>query len=433
LGLVHQLSRLVQATHTPLALIYVANHLTWGDPTLSFCFLRALCHIRMQVFDGLLHCSLHAQAGVPHHPLHGGVPVIREHRGLPLTVRQGVPPGLPLQVGQGGDPQTEQTQLIEQQIRREMDIRQEAQRLLLQTQLQQLIEKMVKDKPELLCEKLRDGTPLERFLAIQVISRRRLPLEKDLIEALRDPDKIIRQAARDALVRICRGTDFGPSAGVSKRGVGRAVEQWRHWLDLQQGVSQPRLTESVAVAGAMRQEKDPAGAVKLVASHGDLEYQVASTESTRLGDQLANATGDEQKAVLERLCDGKGDNNTDALAQAIPKLSDEIQGEAREALTRRLARMTATALRDKLQDDNVELRCAAALACGRKLAKEHIFDLLQLLDDPEMDVILSARVALSELTGEDFGPSSDADRQGRTQAADAWRHWWKERQDRRKK
>jgi hypothetical protein len=42
-------------------------------------------------------------------------------------------------------------------------------------------------------------------------------------------------------------------------------------------------------------------------------------------------------------------------------------------------------------------------------------------------------VALSELTGEDFGPTSDDDGQGRTEAADAWRNWWKERQDKRGK
>jgi hypothetical protein len=387
----------------------------------------------MQVFDGLLHCSLHAHAGLPHHPLHGGHPIIRAQGGLPLVVRQGVPPGMPLPVRQGGDPQIEQEELVDQQIRRELDIRQEAQRLLIQTQLQQLIEKTVKDNPEILCRKLREGTPLERYLAIQVIARRRLPLEKDLIQVLRDPDKLIRQTAHDALVRICRGTDFGPTAGVSKRGISRAVERWQQWLDLQRSVAPLPSTQSEAVASATRQHRAPFDAVSLVAAHGELDHQIVSTESSRLGDPLENATLDEQRAVLERLRDGKGSNNTDALVQAIPKLSDELQVEAREALTRRLMRMTAAALRDKLQDDNVEVRCAAALACGRKLAKEHISDLLQLLDDPEMDVILSARVALSELTGEDFGPTSDADRQGCIDATDAWRNWWKDRQAKRKK
>jgi len=291
---------------------------------------------------------------------------------------------------------------------------------------------MVKGNPDLLCKKVRDGTPLERFLAIQVIARRRLRLEKDLIKVLQDPDKTIRQAARNALVRICRGTDFGPSAGASKRGLGRAVQQWRNWLDLQQSVSPTRSNQNLAVAGAKRPEKELSGAVKLVAAGGDLEFQVASSGSTNSDDRLEGATGDEQKGVLESLSEGRDNGNIETLAQSIPKLSEDRQLEARETLTRRLTQMTATALRDKLQDDNVEVRCAAALACGRKLAKEHISDLLQLLDDPEMDVILSARVALSELTGEDFGPTSDADSQARTEAAEAWRNWWKDRHAKRK-
>ncbi|MHB1422264.1 MAG: HEAT repeat domain-containing protein [Gemmataceae bacterium] len=89
--------------------------------------------------------------------------------------------------------------------------------------------------------------------------------------------------------------------------------------------------------------------------------------------------------------------------------------------------MTPATLRDKLQDDNVEVRCAAALACGRKNSKEVMPDLLQLLDDPEMDVIQTARIVLTELSNQDFGPKSDAERRGRTEAA-AWREWWKERQ-----
>jgi hypothetical protein len=347
---------------------------------------------------------------------------------MPLLVRQGVPPGLPLTVGQGGDPQVEQMELIQQQIRRELDIRQEAQRLLVQTQLRQTIEKMVKDKPDLLKEKLCEGTPLERYIAIQVIGRRRLPLEKDLIEVLHDPDKMIRQAAHDALIRVCRGTDFGPKSGVSKRAVGRAVQQWRHWLDLQQSAPPLRLFESIAVLAASPQRKDPFDAAKLAADPGELEFPIVSTAATSLSDDLVNASSEEQKAFLKRLRDAKGDDNTEALAQAIPKLTDDLQVEAREVLTRRLARLPEAALRDKLQDDNVEVRSAAALACGRKIAKEHIPDLLQLLDDPEMDVVLSARVALIELTGEDLGPTRDSDPQGRTEAAEAWRNWWKERQ-----
>jgi HEAT repeat protein len=334
--------------------------------------------------------------------------------GGPMLARQGAQPGLPFQVGQG-----EQMRLIQQQLRRELDIRQEAQQLLLQTDLRQLIDKIGKGDPALLCQKLRQGTPLERFIAIQVVGRRRLPLEKDLIKALGDPDKMIRQAAHDALVRIGRGTDFGPKAGVSKHGVARSVERWQRWLDLQ---------HSVSLAGSGKPQRSELSNVKLIAGRGEMEFLTVSMDATSLSADLTAAPAEMQLSVLERLRDAKGIENTDALASAIAKLSGEVKRQARVALIERLKRMTAATLRDKLRDENEEVRCAAVLACGRKNARELIADLMQLLDDPAMDVVLSARLVLIELTGQDFGPRSVADRRGRAEAADAWRKWWKERQ-----
>jgi hypothetical protein len=267
-----------------------------------------------------------------------------------------------------------------------------------------------------------------RFIAIQVISKRRLPLEMDLIEVLKDPDRTICQVSRDALVHICRGTDFGPVAGASQTGIARSVEKWRHWLALQYGDSPDKTVEGKIAAVAAKGDKiDPAKAVKLVLDHGNREVQTVPPEVTQLCDELVKAKGDEQMSVLARLRDAKGIDNTDALALAIPKLSmGAAQREARDALAQRLTRMTAATLRDKLQEDAVEVRRAAALACGRKKATEHIPDLLQLLDDPEVAVIQAARTALKELTGEDFGPDAEVGRRGRASAAAAWRKWWKE-------
>jgi HEAT repeat protein len=89
-----------------------------------------------------------------------------------------------------------------------------------------------------------------------------------------------------------------------------------------------------------------------------------------------------------------------------------VQYQARDALAQRMTRMKTTTLRDRLQDDNVDVRRAAALACGRKKEVEHIPELLQLLDDPEPPVIQAARKALKELTGEDFGPDEEAGTRG---------------------
>ncbi|HEY7313263.1 MAG TPA: HEAT repeat domain-containing protein [Gemmataceae bacterium] len=240
--------------------------------------------------------------------------------------------------------------------------------------------------------------------------------------------------AHIALVRVARGTDFGPIPGSAQSGIARSIEKWQHWLALQNGESPDSLGKGDAIAAAGESGKiDPAKAVNLVLDHGNRELQTALPAVTQLCDELIKAKGDEQMSVLARLRDDKGVDNTDALALAIPKLSaGAAQREARDALAQRLTRMTAKTLRDKLQDDAVEVRRAAALACGRKNATEHIPDLLQLLDDPEVAVIQAARTALKELTGEDFGPTEEAGRRGRTSAAAAWRKWWKEHQDSRK-
>jgi HEAT repeat protein len=126
------------------------------------------------------------------------------------------------------------------------------------------------------------------------------------------------------------------------------------------------------------------------------------------------------------LRDNSGSDLTDALVLAIPKLPAALRAEAEDALTERLSHLTIATLRDKIQDDNLEVRRAAAFACGRKLARDLIPDLVQLLEDPQKDVIQAARAALTELTGEDFGPSKEAKERGRSEAVAAWRKWCKE-------
>ena len=58
-------------------------------------------------------------------------------------------------------------------------------------------------------EKLRDPDPTVRWVAVQIISRKRIPAEKELIKLLDDPKIDVRQAAHHALVRLGRTVDFG--------------------------------------------------------------------------------------------------------------------------------------------------------------------------------------------------------------------------------
>jgi len=86
--------------------------------------------------------------------------------------------------------------------------------------------------------------------------------------------------------------------------------------------------------------------------------------------------------------------------------------------------MTADTLRDKLNDENVEVRRAAALACAMKEDRSLIPDLIGLLEDRESRVERAAYASLKALTDEDFGPSPNADVERRSQSVARWREWW---------
>ncbi len=147
-------------------------------------------------------------------------------------------------------------------------------------------------------------------------------------------------------------------------------------------------------------------------------------ETTRLASDLVGAQGAKQEQVLDKLRDTKGAVYTDALALAIPKLNGPIKAKAREALADRMARMTAATLKEKMKDDDLEVRRAAALACAMKEEKEHIPRLIELLEDPEPPVARAAYAALKSLTNQDFGPAAEASRAEVKKAAAAWTAWW---------
>jgi len=86
--------------------------------------------------------------------------------------------------------------------------------------------------------------------------------------------------------------------------------------------------------------------------------------------------------------------------------------------------MTAATLEDKLQDEDLEIRRAAALASAMKVEKKLIPNLIRLLEDPEPPVVRAAHVALKALTDQDFGPVPDASRAESTKAVLAWKSWW---------
>jgi hypothetical protein len=149
----------------------------------------------------------------------------------------------------------------------------------------------------------------------------------------------------------------------------------------------------------------------------------------RLAAELVGAEDGKEAEVLGRLRDGKGAAYTQALAQAIPKLTGEARAKARDALADRLKRMTAATLADKLGDEDAEIRRAAALAAAMKDERSHVPRLIELLSDPEPPVARAAHAALKSLTGQDLGPEPDATRADIAQAVQRWKDWWRKNGD----
>src|SRR5205085_557533 len=105
-------------------------------------------------------------------------------------------------------------------------------------------------------------------------------------------------------------------------------------------------------------------------------------EAARLSAELVDAPRDKQVRLLDEYCDKKGLVYTLAVANAIPQLTGDAKTRAREALARRLARLTAESLADKLGDEDLEVRRAAALALAAKRDRTNLAKLIDLLQDP---------------------------------------------------
>jgi hypothetical protein len=137
--------------------------------------------------------------------------------------------------------------------------------------------------------------------------------------------------------------------------------------------------------------------------------------SAQLANELVQASPVDQGALVRKLQETKGVENTEALAFSIPRLEGAIKNRAREALTDRLARLQAGSVMNYLEDEDAEIRQAAALACAAKKLMGAVLKLIALLRDRETSVGRAAHSALKELTGHNPGASPAA-----------WEAWWKQ-------
>jgi hypothetical protein len=228
-----------------------------------------------------------------------------------------------------------------------------------------------------------------RLAALYVVAQRRLHCEDALIERLTDGDPRVSQLARQCLIRLARGTDFGPQAGTGQYDATRSQARWKKWWSHQDQNPAP-----VKIDTPSEGQEDPA----------------------KLGAALDDASTEERAKLLAKLRDGDGIDYTTALAGAVSRLKDEPQQQARAALAERIGKLPFGAVREKLHDADAEVRRAAATAVAAKMDREFVPDLWPLLLDTDADVLSAGRTALRTLTGEDFGTGREA--------FVKWRTWW---------
>lgn len=115
-------------------------------------------------------------------------------------------------------------------------------------------------------------------------------------------------------------------------------------------------------------------------------------------------------AMLGRLAAAADDSDTRTLAF--------------DHLTRNLTRQPVDTVRELLKDEQPQVRAAAALVAGDRSLR-CAAELVGLLADQESEVRQSARKALMQLTGQDFGPEVFSTPAEQAEAVKKWREWLK--------
>jgi hypothetical protein len=123
---------------------------------------------------------------------------------------------------------------------------------------------LLRENAEVIAGKLKDQQPMVRWLAAKVAGHKRLHLEAELIDRLSEPYPQVREAAREALIRLSRGNDFGPLPSATAKQIVQSVQAWRQWLSLQdpperipEYLPRPQLAEAEETPGIIREPLPP--------------------------------------------------------------------------------------------------------------------------------------------------------------------------------
>jgi hypothetical protein len=148
-------------------------------------------------------------------------------------------------------------------------------------------------------------------------------------------------------------------------------------------------------------------------------------------DALLEAAPTRQTELLLLFKDRAGPAYDRAVVLALSSLAAEQQKTARTILADRMYFLSVKELKQRLKDEDSEVRRAAVRASRQREEKAVIPDLIARLDDGNAEVAKLAVEGLRYLTGRDFGPTAGAGPEQRRQAVVAWMDWWEKQEQKR--
>lgn len=171
------------------------------------------------------------------------------------------------------------------------------------------------------------------------------------------------------------------------------------------------------IAFKENEESKPAGPTALAPVR-------TGSEADLIAIALVEASAADWDKRLKAAKENKGVQYTAALVLAANRLERDRKKQVRDALAERLFRMTPETLKAMIGANEPELRRAACLAGAMRDEKVLIPDLIARVTDVDDGVVRAARAGLKSLTGEDFGPDTNATDEAKQQAAVRWRFWY---------
>jgi hypothetical protein len=152
-----------------------------------------------------------------------------------------------------------------------------------------------------------------------------------------------------------------------------------------------------------------------------------SMSVNELAEAASSERGPRLKGILMELEKRRGREVILGLANAATSYDPEIHKLGRDLLDRHLSRQPEGFVKDKLTDELIEVRKAAARVVANKLPRL-TGEMIELLADESEEVRSLAHESLVKASrGDDFGPSANASKEQVAEAQANWRSWWKRR------